>query len=509
MRIPIIILKNIKLLLRSRTSSLIIIFGPLLIILFVGMAFNTSGLYGINIGTFSESYSELTNSTIGVLEDKQFNIIRTDPDTGSQDECIEKVRIGDYHVCIYFPPDLNIKNLDQDTIVFYVDPSRINLVYTILGEISDKINLKSTELSKGLTQTLLDTINKAKVEVVGKKDTLTDLNSRNDQVQSDVQEIADAGASLNFRFNISDLNISGIRDECDKVNCTFRGLINDLELNLDEITDDLEKASGAESTITNKSDQVKTAVTQSKEDLSTVTQSINSLSDTINNIKITEAESIVNPIKTEIKPITAEEKTLSFLFPTLLVLVVMLISVLFSSLVVVREKSTKAYFRNFITPTSNFILLISIYLTNIIILLFQLLIIFGVAYYFFRNEIVSVLLNASLALLVIATLFILLGMVIGYFFISVETAALAAVAISSILLLFSNAILPLETLPLVFKKIAVFNPFVISENLLRRLILFESSLSDVTMLFVYLLVFIVTFFILAFIAMQLTKRRIS
>ena len=67
-----IIKKNLRLLIRSKSSALIVLFGPLLLILLISMAFNTSSLYDIKIGTYSDSYSELSNSIINNLNKNEF-----------------------------------------------------------------------------------------------------------------------------------------------------------------------------------------------------------------------------------------------------------------------------------------------------------------------------------------------------------------------------------------------------------------------------------------------------
>ena len=57
-----IIQKNLKLLIRSKSSALIIILGPLLVIFLVGIAFGNISKYSLNIGTYTESYTDITNS---------------------------------------------------------------------------------------------------------------------------------------------------------------------------------------------------------------------------------------------------------------------------------------------------------------------------------------------------------------------------------------------------------------------------------------------------------------
>ena len=125
-----IIKKNLKLLLRSKSSALIVLLGPLFLILLISMAFNTTSLYDIKIGTYSGSYSELSNSIIQKLNQDEFKVVKVD----DRDECTNKIKSNDLHVCAIFPDDLNINS--KESIEFYVDESRMNLVYIIINSIS-------------------------------------------------------------------------------------------------------------------------------------------------------------------------------------------------------------------------------------------------------------------------------------------------------------------------------------------------------------------------------------
>ena len=152
LRIANIILKDIKLLIRSKSSALIVILGPLALIFLVGMAFNTSSLYNLKIATYSESYSEITNSLIENLKDQQYNVVKAD----SEANCIEGIKLGEYHVCTIFPKDMDIQN--ENNIIFYVDESRVNLAAIISNTIFSKVASKAEELSLSLTGELLTTL---------------------------------------------------------------------------------------------------------------------------------------------------------------------------------------------------------------------------------------------------------------------------------------------------------------------------------------------------------------
>ena len=109
-----LIKKNFKLLLRSKSSALIILIGPLLIMLLTGLAFNNTNVYSINIGIFSKDYTELTNSFIEKLRTEQFTALKTP----SEEICINKVKEGHIHICVIFPENLTINQEIQNQITF-------------------------------------------------------------------------------------------------------------------------------------------------------------------------------------------------------------------------------------------------------------------------------------------------------------------------------------------------------------------------------------------------------
>ena len=55
-----ILSKNIRLLLRSKSSAVIILLGPLIVVTLVGVAFsNSQNQFALSVGVYSEKYSEL------------------------------------------------------------------------------------------------------------------------------------------------------------------------------------------------------------------------------------------------------------------------------------------------------------------------------------------------------------------------------------------------------------------------------------------------------------------
>ena len=109
-------------------------------------------------------------------------------------------------------------------------------------------------------------------------------------------------------------------------------------------------------------------------------------------------------------------------------------------------------------------------------------------------------------LLLVTTLFTFVGMIIGYWFTSEETATLAAISIGSIFLFLSNVILPLESMPAYIRNIAQFNPFVLGERLLRKTIFFGAQFSELVFELQWLGIYAAVIFILIWVSQKVSRR---
>lgn len=478
-----LIKKNSKLILRSKSSSLIVIFGPLLIIGLVGAAFNTSSLYDIKIGTYSNNYNELTGSLVSALEDNQFKVEKVE----SQDTCVNKLKQGEVHVCAVFPENLSVGG-DED-VKFFVDKSKMNLVWLIIDTISSKVETKSSELSMQMTTVILDALSDADKKISEKKNVLTGMITDAKTTSQELDNVNTKMGQLDLEFDGDELKLGLIRS---RLNSAISSLnLSDSTFNsvFDAISEAMNKTNDVERKFNNMTNTVggiitdvnavKQNVNDNLNDIQTMNSVLGSISEKINAIQFREADKIVTPIKTDIEAVVAETTHLNNLFPTLVVLVLMFIALLISSTLVVREKTNSAYFRNLITPTKDGMFLFGDFLTNFLILFVQVAIIFGVAAMFFKEAVFNVFGLSLLAVIIIATTFIMFGLFVGQLFKSEETSSLAAVTLGSVLLFFSGTLLPLETLPETLRKVTDFNPFVLGEYALKQIMLFNSNIIEV------------------------------
>lgn len=504
--------KNLRLILRSRSSAMIILLGPLIIIFLVGAAFNTSSLFNIKIGTYANSYSELSENLVKDLGDKQFQVIKL----SSKDDCLLRLKDNDVHVCAIFPNDLKVGT--TESVEFYVDNSKINLVWVIIDSISTKVSTKSAELTQQLAGNLLDTLTKTQSNLDKKRSTISSISEGNKNLETQFTGIATSLDALDLSFSVSKIGVDKIGSKLNGVitaNKYNKSLFDDVTL---AILASIKNARDYEKKVNNtivlkqnlvdSIDGANKLLSQNTAGVKDIESTINLVNTDIGNAKSTSAETIASPIKISINPISVKNTHLNFLFPTLIVLIIMFIGLLLSSILVVREKLSNAYFRNFITPTSDVLFILTDYATNLIILLFQIIVIFSVGFYFFGQSLVDILFKSFILVFLLSTLFIFLGMLIGYLLKNEESVVLATFSLGSIFLFFSGTILPLETLPEYIKKIADFNPFVLGEGILKKIMLFNFGLSQLGYFLYILLGYIVVLMIAVYFARKLSKRAI-
>lgn len=508
-----IIKKDMELLFRSRTSSLVVFLGPLLIIALVGLSFNTSSIYNIKVATYSESYSNLTESVIQNLNDQEYKVIRT----VSQEECINGVKMGDYHMCVIFPNDMKVENNAMNELIIYVDESRMNLAYLISNSIFSKISMKEEELSLGMTQDLVNTINYAKSELEGKNAVIGKIMENSNADSKKVADIGNELKNLDLTINKTKFNFTKIEDEMEdieeKYNDTdvefgdLEDLLDGLKIQVNDAIMKMDEARMFKETSVQDFNNIETNLKSNAADAGIINAAIVNVLNDVKGIRVTDPESIVDPIKTKIEPVAAKKTHLSYLFPTLMVLMIMFISLLLSSTITITEKISTAYFRNFITPTSGFLFMIGNYLTNIILVMVQMAILLAVASYFF-TDLIPALGSLILITLLLATIFILMGILTGYIFNSEETVTLGALSIGSVMLFFSNTILPIETLPTYIAKIIQYNPFVMGESMIKKVLLFGAGIQAIQTELIIMGCVIIVLVAGCFLARELTKRRL-
>ncbi|MCK5149432.1 ABC transporter permease [Candidatus Pacearchaeota archaeon] len=489
-----IIKKNFVIFGRSKISAFAIILAPFLIVLFATFAFNSSGLSGVVVATYSDSYSDLTNNILTGFEEQNFAVNKL----SSQNECIDYIKLNKAQICVIFPKDLSIEGSVEE-VIFHVDHSRINLAYSLIHEVELKISSKASTLGVALAQNLIDALQSARDSLPLQK---TEISESISQLK-EINEKAGNSPATNISLIIEYLNeADSLLDDVEGEEAV------DAQSEITTAIESLETIQNSNSQVSSNLKEIQIQSAETNAALRNININLDGLINTLNNINVLEAEKIVSPIKTKIKSINSSTNHNEYLLPTILSLISLFGGVLLSSTLVLRERKTKAYFRNFITPTKDVKFILGAYLTCLIILLVQFALVLAGIQWIVGIDVLSSIGSISLILFISLTLFIFLGMLIGYLFKSDEATILGAVLISAVLMFLSNTILPVETIYGNFRRIAMFNPLVVSNSILKKVILFGINLSEIWVELGILTGFVLGLGLLTYVSLKIAKRRL-
>ncbi|MEK6951300.1 MAG: ABC transporter permease [Nanoarchaeota archaeon] len=554
----LLVKKNIKLLLRAKASSLIVFLGPLLLVLVLGLAYNSSSRYGLNIGIYAPSFGEEVSSVISLLQEQEFRIIKYEQSSGQSeeqsaeqaiDDCVADMKAGAVHACLALPEKFQLAGNAPAEITFYVDPSRINLVWMIQETLKSKINFKAQEISQQLSSELLSVLNAAKETASREQSAVSSAKEKSSSASSSTESARGALTGLDLTFpeinydltvadilkqNLStaleeglgkvaeahdalaDLNASdtaaveaaltGVQEKLVLAQALVSGtgeinlgkvltLISSLQLDVVGARDKLQAAAESVGRSASNLNTASSTLGETVATLSTIESSLSNLQTTLSSLTVTDAGTIALPIVTTIKKVSKEGTYLNYSFPTLLVVVVMFTSLLLGTILVLMEKNSPAFLRNYFLPVKKATFVLSIYLTCLILVVVQIIVILGISL-LFLPETWPVLLPLALILFLAASTFTFLGMALGYLLASEETAVLGAIALGSLMLFLSGAVLPLEIISPNLREVTQFNPFVLAEKIIREIFIFNASLAEVWVDGLILVAYAVVLFLL-------------
>jgi ABC-type multidrug transport system permease subunit len=338
----------------------------------------------------------------------------------------------------------------------------------------------------------------------------TDLTS----IQTTLEDAVTSAESLKTQFDDIQDQLNQVADQLDTAQEQQDQILSSAKQNLQSLQSQLNQSASKinqmgtqRDSIVSQLDAMIALLDQNIATIDAVQQSVESMGDNLAQAEYNNAEDIVNPILTRIKPILEKKSYLDYTMPALVVLIVMFMSILLSSTIVMTEKESRAYFRNYIAPIPDYSFLISIFITNLVVVAVQALILLTIAQLAFGVSVFANVIYIIVAVLIISSIFIMIGMAIGYIFVSEETATLASISLASIFLLFSSFLIPLESLSETVSIIAQYNPFVLSESVLRQLIIFGTPLT-LSNEFLLLLLYIFILGAGVYIAELIDKRRL-
>ena len=202
-------------------------------------------------------------------------------------------------------------------------------------------------------------------------------------------------------------------------------------------------------------------------------------------------------------------ETASYLFfPLLFTLIIAFTSIILSNMFIIEQTHKQSYIRESITPTFDITFLLGDFIVSLGIVLFQVLILFVIGYSMFNLYIFNNFLYLLTISIIVSSIFVLLGMSLGYLIKSRHISILIATFTLLFLVIFSDILVPRELTGFLFKALTTLNPFVISNQLLFNKMVFSESIELAPVLIILLFFYLVLFSLIAYLSKKIGKYRI-
>jgi len=202
-------------------------------------------------------------------------------------------------------------------------------------------------------------------------------------------------------------------------------------------------------------------------------------------------------------------ETASYLFfPLLLVLIIAFTSIILSNILVIEQTHRPSYIREIITPTKDSTFLFGDFIVSLSIVLIQVLILFLIGEFMFGLDIIFNFPYLFLVAILISSIFVLIGMSIGYLVRSKNISILISTFTLLFLIIFSDLLIPRQLAGVFIRLITSINPFVIADKLFFNTMVFSESINYASLYIAFLVVCLVALFVFAYISKKIGKYKI-
>ncbi|OVE74709.1 hypothetical protein BVX95_01390 [archaeon D22] len=333
-------------------------------------------------------------------------------------------------------------------------------------------------------------------------DSTSSLDNLKASIEQTREEIAAARERIQEYEDQGDEYVEHVESQINSLNGKIETLKSDMSTAESEIKRANSNKAQLERGLTNISDNLNNSLNE----FDTISEGMDEFSDSLENITLIDPVSIVNPVSTEVKPVSGGKTTLDYYFPSILILILLFITMQLSGTLMMKEKVSRAYFRNFISPLKDAYLIFGIILTVFLIALMHLSLMLAIGKFIFGVSIISNLLEIYFLFSFYIILFSSIGIIIASLSKTEEVNIMILIITALVLFIFSGMIVPIEAMSSTVASIAKFNPFVLSEVLVRKAMIFNTSFFGWE--FILLIIELVTLLTVSLITYMNTKKNI-
>jgi len=561
------ILKNYQVLFKNKFALIILLLGPIVLTFLIGFFYFNSNSFSISLGVHSPDDSEFNQFILSELKSSDFSILKYKNTL----ECENAIKSGLIHACIFLPKNFKISDNSENAITLKLDASRGDIVAVTQNLINDQLTEITKQIQIVNTQKLISIINSSEQIINHnnqKYNTITEINKNLKTTNTNIKK---QNAKLSNLFNKKSLGLEDLSKTYIGLNNTIKTITTNILSNLNKTEnkislaiEDLEKLNNSKTnkikgtikdirtyklSIDNDVNKIKNsyylnklksiiktvdtkikANSNSAEDLSLeINQYIdkNSLeldntstvlsqlsqngikhNDKIAQLDSKNPQTLMNPVSIKIKNIVANSSVhLVSMFPSLIVGLIFIISLIMSSMFILTERKNKANFRNFMSKNSAFNFTLGNFLSLFSIVFIQASLIIALYYFWFLKNYSNDILYFLILIAPVVAVFVLLGMIIGYLTRNESTNVIISFLVILGFLSFSGKLIPLETLSQSVISITLNNPLLLAEGIIRKYLLFDIKITEFSKEFTLLGIYILISFIINIILESFSKKR--
>ncbi len=205
-----------------------------------------------------------------------------------------------------------------------------------------------------------------------------------------------------------------------------------------------------------------------------------------------------------IKAFGASENLVLTAFPFVISIIITFSSLVLSNRFILNQVNKPSYQRELISPTKDFSFILSDYLINLFFVCIQVFVLVLIGFVWFGIPIYK-LPAFLIAILLVSSSFIFIGISIGYLIKSESLSTLFTIFLVMFLMIFSDMLVYSMLLPTFLKFLINLNPFVILNNILNDTIIVGKDLDKLVLPIFRLCILVVSSFLIAYLSKKASR----
>lgn len=510
--------KNITVLLRDRVAAFTVLIAPLLIVLLVGFAYSSSGTADLLVGVDNQTSSSYVDA---ITEEEAFQVVSV----SSKRRCTDRIKRGIFDACI----DVDEGNTTQVRVT--VDESRSDIARTVESSLRRELSEASSKERRKIVERRYQNLTSLSVVVSRQIRAVDDINESVSEAITLAENIQGTNEVLAASADVGDLDdaIDDVDDDASSLETSLRSLRSaadnftgsgDVSNSSEEIAEfgELENASsnagdtlssadldGRVEALENQSDAISEAFSEQSQAVSTANDRLEDARDEAKDIEETlvsiqanvstlrgelvqirnglsrlagqDVEEVANPLQTSIYRVGQSGFSFGKTTPYLISIETFLFALLLGGAIAFNQNMSAAANRELLAPVGSITRVSAAVFTGLMISLLQTLLTAGAA--IGHLQLWSVKIPTVLAFLILAGLMsLLLGVILGQVFETMQGLLLGALATGTVFISFSDFVSPLERFHPVAEMIGTYNPFTVAVEALRRSMFFDTTMQD-------------------------------